>query len=75
MPIKTITHTIEYTKEDIENLIKGDIAKQLKMDVIPIIKYSINFRIGEEYDPSDWRGEFPATTVLRGATAKIEVPN
>jgi hypothetical protein len=45
MTSKSTIHNFKYTKEDIENLIKGDIAKQLGMDTIPIISYSIDFDI------------------------------
>lgn len=75
MPSKTLTHNFEYTKEDIMNLIKGDIARQLKMATIPIIKYNIYFNITMEEDPSDWRAEYDLTPTFKGASAKVEVPN
>ena len=75
MPSKTITHNFNYTKEDIENLIKGDIAKQLEMKTIPIISHSIYFRIKMEEDPTDFRAEYPLTPTFKGVNAKVEVPS
>jgi hypothetical protein len=65
MTTKSITHNFKYTKEDIENLIKGDIARQLEMETIPIISYSIEF---------DIRYALRGLTALDGVNAKVEVP-
>jgi hypothetical protein len=70
MPSKSITHNFKYTKKDIENLIKGDIARQLGMKTIPIISYSIVFEFGEDYDTN----ECGVNTTLEGVEAKVEVP-
>jgi len=64
MPSKSITHNFKYTKEDIENLIKGDIARQLGMETIPIISYSIEFGV---------RYTIRGLTTLDGVV-KVEVP-
>ena len=74
MPTKSITHNFKYTKEDIENLIKGDIARQLGMETIPIINHSIYFKVDMEDQPNDWRGEFSQFPVFKGVDAKVEVP-
>ena len=74
MPTKTLTHNFTYTKGDIENLIKGDIARQLGMETIPIISHSIYFKVDMENDPSDWRAEFPPSPVFKGVNVKVEVP-
>jgi hypothetical protein len=74
MSTKSITHNFKYTKEDIENLIKGDIARQLGMETIPIISHSINFRVDMEDDPNDWRAEFAQSPVFKGVDAKVEIP-
>lgn len=74
MPTKSLTHKFTYTKEDIENLIKGDIARQLGMKTIPIISHSIYFRVDMEDMPGDWRAEFSQTPVFKGVEAKVEVP-
>jgi hypothetical protein len=74
MPSKSITHNFKYTKEDIENLIKGDIARQLGMETIPIISHSIYFKVSMEDDPSDWRSEYAQSPVFKGVDAKVEVP-
>ena len=75
MPSKSITHNFKYTKEDVENLIKGDIARQLGMDTIPIISHSIYFRVEMEEDPTDLRAEYPLTPTFKGVNAKVEVPS
>ena len=67
MPTKTVTHNFTYTKEDIVNLIKSDIAKQLDMKTIPIIDYSITgFKKGEMVAWSGIRNKF--------IDVKVEVP-
>ena len=74
MPSKSITHNFKYTKEDVENLIKGDIARQLGMETIPIIGHSIYFEVSMEDRPDDWRAEFSQIPVFKGVDAKVEVP-
>lgn len=71
---KSITHNFKYTKEDIENLIKGDIARRLGMETIPIISHSIEFNVDMEDRPDDWRAEFSQIPVFKGVDAKVEVP-
>jgi hypothetical protein len=70
----SLTHNFEYTVEDIENLIKSDIATRLKRNTIPIIDYSIRFNISMEDLPGDFRAEGPLIAVFKGASANIEVP-
>ena len=65
MTTKTITHNFKYTKKDVENLIKGDIARQLGMETIPIISHSIEF---------DVKYEIPGLTSFIGVSAKVELP-
>lgn len=74
MPTKTVTHNFSYTVDDIKNLIKADIARQLKRDTIPIINYSIGFRVEAKEDPTDWRAEYPLSHEFAGAQASVEVP-
>jgi hypothetical protein len=74
MPSKSITHNFKYTKEDIENLIKGDIARQLGQETIPIINHIIRFVVEMEDQPNDWRAEFSQIPVFKGVDAKVEVP-
>jgi hypothetical protein len=74
MSNKTTTHNFNYSKEDIENLIKADIAKQLGMETIPIIDYKIDFRIVEENHPGDWQSQYNTIKVFKGAKAFVEVP-
>lgn len=74
MTTKTITHNFKYTKEDVENLIKGDIARQLGMETIPIISHSISFNVSMEDRPDDWRAEFSQIPTFKGVDAKVEVP-
>lgn len=71
MPQRSVTHNFVYTKKDIENLIKGDIAKQLKMDTIPIISHSIRFNIASEpgYD-----GPGMPPQIFNGVEVKVETP-
>jgi hypothetical protein len=59
---KSTTHNFLYSKEDIENLIKGDIAARLGMDTIPIISHSINFILDTE------------DATFSGVVANVEVP-
>jgi len=74
MPSKSITHNFKYTKEEIENLIKGDIARQLGMETIPIISHSMYFKIAMESDPNDWQARYAQSPVFKGVDAKVEVP-
>ncbi len=69
MPSKSITHNFKYTKEDIENLIKGDIARQLGMETIPIISHSIYFVVDMEEND-----DYEPDPVFKGVDAKVEVP-
>ncbi len=74
MPEKSLTHNFKYTVEDIKNLIKSDIAKQLGNKTIPIIDYSIRFNIDMEDQPGDYRAEYPLSPVFKGASANVKVP-
>jgi hypothetical protein len=73
MPKKTTTHNFNYSPEDIEDLIKADIAEQLGMKTLPIIDYKIDFRIVEENHPGDTFSQFPSITVFKGAKAFVEI--
>jgi hypothetical protein len=70
MPQRSTTHNFVYTKKDIENLIKADVAKQMKMETIPIVSYSINFNIGTE--PYDGPG-MPNYS-FKNVDVKVETP-
>lgn len=72
---KSITHNFTYTKEDVENLIKGDIAKRLGRETIPIISHSIYFQVNMEDEPHDWWAQYAQIPVFKGVVAKIEVPD
>jgi ribosomal protein S5 len=56
---KTIMHKFSYSKSDIENLIKADISKRLNMSTIPIVSYSIDFKINTEFNSVEIELETP----------------
>jgi hypothetical protein len=71
MPEVTNTVTFKYTKEDIANLVKADVAKRLTAKQLG--ECHVYFAIDAEEDPTDWRAEYPLSHVLGGATASVMV--
>ena len=61
---KTTTYNFVYSKQDIENLIKGDIANYLNMQPIPIIHSSIKFNIIK----------FNGVLTFKNVEVNIEIP-
>ncbi len=70
MPKRSVTHNFTYSKKDIEDLIKADVAKQLKMQPIPIISYSIDFNLASE--PYDGPGM--PSYVFKNVDVQVETP-
>lgn len=71
MTVKTMTHNFRYTKEDIANLIKGDIARKLQVETIPNISHRIYFRVGIE-DNTDWKTEIPLNIEFKDVIVYVE---
>lgn len=74
MPKQTTVRKFVYTPEDIVNLIKSDVAKQLGMETIPIIDYSITFDVKMENMEGDWMSQYSQTPVFKGANVSLETP-